>query len=209
MRSLVLGVLTVLFAARASACYGQDFSQFIGNVPPDMANVKLGMSVSEVQKIFPAAKPVNSSMEVPFLLVVSFPQSELWESALLEFRKEGLQSINLLIGTLKLGNSLDKAQRALRQVIDKNGDNYIGAIVLNSSKQPVPTRLWAKQGFSLFAVGPALEVRNQERTVFAADQTLRVGVTTANRSTTDLIPIATPDDIRKMLFEILSSNPNR
>ena len=205
MHLIRCGVLaSALLVGSAAVVYAQNYQDSVGAVPPVLRALTLGMTRADVERLVPEAKPLGASTDAKSALFVYFKEPETWDSAMLEFVGGRLEGINLLIGATKRSDLFQRSEKTLRVILDRNGTEYRLLIAINSALHPVPVYWWSKQGFSVFAVGPAVAVTSSGREAFPADPSLRVGIVRTDRPVQDLVRVATPDETRDALFKAIS-----
>jgi hypothetical protein len=202
-RVLVVALLVSMAQFAGAVCYSQTASDAVANVPQQLRALTLGMPVADAQRIVGDSKSIGAPTDPKFALFVYFKAPETWDAAMLEFVSGRLASINLLLGVAQ-GNTLEKSERTLMDVIGKNGAMYRRVITLNSSMRPVPGYVWDKDNAEVFAVGPSIALRDSTRELVPADPSFRVGVTRKGRPIQELVQPATDAEIRDFLFSTLS-----
>lgn len=198
-------VLAVLFITFSSAiCSAQEYADWIGSVPQPLKVLRFDMSVADVQKLVPDAKPMIATTEPRSALLVSFSAPDVWDAAMLELVDGKLQAINLLLGVRKTNDLAQRSEKLLDDIIARNGTDYQRAITLLSSRLPVPTRVWLKEDFQMFAVGPSAGITSSGKEVFRPDPGLRVGVARKTRALGEMAEIPGAEQVRDFLFKALS-----
>jgi hypothetical protein len=195
--------VAIIIASAECAAYAQNYLDAIPNVPAPVKVIKLGMSISEVQRLLPDTKSLGAAGGSRVSLYAYFKPPELWDAAMLDFVDGKLQGINFLIGVKKTSDLFKRSEQMLRETINMNGGNYARIVAMNSSHKPVPAYWWSKQNVSLFAIGPAAEIAISGKQI-SGDTSLQVGVATKERSRDELFQVATPDELTDILFRALS-----
>lgn len=194
--------LLVTFAVPAT-CFGQNYAEAIGNVPESVRALTFGTSFAAVQKALPDARPIGSASDHRSVLGVYFKAPEVWDIAVLDFIDGRLEAISMGI----MHNTPDVLPRSvglLERVIDRSGPTYARLITLNSSQQPVPTRVWMKEDFQLFAIGPSAGASSDGKAIFRPDPQLQVGVASKARPFADIREPAGLDQLTDLLFKVVS-----
>ena len=205
MRRVVLVVLlSSVLAGHAAVCYGQGYADAVGNVPQRLKPLRLGMSVTDVQNLVPDAKPMIATTEPRSALLVSLRAPDVWDAAMLELVNGKLEAISLLLGVNKTSDLAERSEKLLDDLIARNGATYLRMITLNSSRQPVPTRVWMKEDFQMFAIGPSAGISTSGKEIFRADPALRVGVARKTRPIGEMAEIPSAEEMRDLLFRAVS-----
>jgi hypothetical protein len=195
--------VAITIASSECVAYAQNYLDAIPNVPAPIKAIKLGMSISEVQRLLPDSKSMGAAGGSRVSLYAYFKPPELWDAAMLDFVDGKLQAINFLIGVTKTSDVFKRSEQMLRETIKMNGGNYTRIVSVNSSHKPVPAYWWSKQNVSVFAIGPADEIAVSGKQI-SGDTSLRVGVAAKEKSRDDLFQVATPDELTDILFRALS-----
>jgi hypothetical protein len=203
MRNVAATMALLVTLTVPETCLGQNYADAIGNVPASVRALKFGTSFADVQKALPDARAIGTSSDPRSVLGVYFKPPEVWDVAILDFIRGRLEAISLGI-IYNTPDVLPRSVALLDRVIDRNGPTYERSITLNTSKQPVPTRVWMKDDFQLFAIGPSAGVSVAGSEIFRVDPQLQVGVARKSRPLADIKDVAGPNQLRDLLFKAVS-----
>ena len=201
-RTAALVVFLATFGA-PGICFGQEYAEAVGSVPESVKVLKFGTSFASVRKALPTARALGSPSDRRSLLVAYFKPPEVWDSAALEFNDGSLEMITLII-TRDAPEVLPRSVALLESVIDRNGPMYARSIILNTAKQPIPARVWMKEDYQLFAIGPSAGVSIAGREIFAIAPQLQIGIARKTKPIEEMADVPGPAQMRDLLFKAVS-----
>ena len=172
--------------------------------PNALQKVHLGMSYSELKKLFPKAQDLAGTPDQDVVTVDFIQNDQLWDSVMYDFKTGKLVSISLLSGAVKSDGVKDVIPQVLREVLKKYGKDFQKRINLESKNELQPLFVWTKKEHIVtLSYTPERNIKKTKRpqVVFR--------ISAPERKLSELFQVPPPEVIEAALFDLLISESDR